>query len=344
MANIFDVAKKAGVSVKTVSRVMNHAPRVRESTRERVVAAMKELNYSPSHAARELRSRRSRSIGMLFGATESGFQARFHHAALRACDAAGYFLAGGFFDETAKDWDRQLSAFLARTRVQNMILIPPICGSTVLHKTLMDRGVSFVLISPTQHSPSAPSICIDDRRAAREITEHLIALGHRKIGHLSGAPDHISSELRIGGYEDAMQAIAAKEGRSDWNCSEWIKRGFFAFERAVEAAEEMLSSPDRPTAIFAANDEMASAVYFVASKLGLRIPEDLSVVGFDDVPIAQTIWPTLTTVAQPYDEMTRAAVEKLTEADGHETSSGALDVLTLGYEIKLRHSTAPPAS
>lgn len=339
MANIFDVAEKAGVSIKTVSRVMNDAHTVRESTRERVQAAMAELDYNPSHAARELRSGRSRSIGMLFGATESGFQARFHHAALRACDSAGYFLAGGFFDETDQNWDRQLSAFLARTRVQNMILIPPICGSEVLHKTLTDRKVSFVLISPTQQSPTAPSIRIDDRRAARDVTEHLLSLGHTKIGHLSGAPGHIASTLREQGFADAMQDAGTADRRDDW-----VQQGFFAFERALVAAEAMLSSPDRPTAIFAANDEMASAVYFVAAKLGLSVPQDLSVVGFDDVPIAQTIWPPLTTVAQPYEAMTKAAVVKLTKPDADGSKDGEVDVLTLDYELMLRQSTAPPAS
>ena len=339
MANIFDVAKKAGVSIKTVSRVMNEAASVRETTRERVRAAMAELDYNPSHAARELRSGRSRSIGMLFGATEGGFQARFHHSALRACDSAGYFLAGGFFDETADDWDRQLSAFLARTRVRNMILIPPICGSKDLHKMLIDKGVSFVLISPPQHTPDAPSICINDRGAAREVTEHLLSLGHRKIGHLSGAPGHIASEMREQGFADAIKAEASAEWRPDW-----VKQGHFAFKLALEAAEAMLSSPDRPTAIFAANDEMAAAVYFVANKLGLNVPKDLSVVGFDDVSIAQTIWPPLTTIAQPYEAMTQAAVNKLTATDEKASVSDKLDVLTLDYELKVRQSTAPPAA
>lgn len=337
MANIFDVAEKAGVSIKTVSRVMNDADTVRASTRERVQAAMAELDYNPSHAARELRSGRSRSIGMLFGATESGFQARFHHAALRACDSAGYFLAGGFFDETAQNWDRQLSAFLARTRVQNMILIPPICGSEVLHKTLTDRNVSFVLISPTRQAPNASSICIDDRQAARDVTEHLLSLGHRKIGHLSGAPGHVASNLREKGFEDAIKASPDGEWRPDW-----VRQGFFAFDRALEEAQAMLSSPDRPTAIFASNDEMASAVYFVAAKLGLSVPDDLSVVGFDDVPIATTIWPPLTTVAQPYEAMTKAAVVQLTRAKSASSDGRAPEVLTLDYELKIRQSTQPP--
>lgn len=339
MANIFDVAKKAGVSIKTVSRVMNNAESVRESTRERVREAMAELDYNPSHAARELRSGRSRSIGMLFGEPGSGFQARFHHAALRACDDAGYFLAGGLFDETADDWDKQLSAFIARTRVQNMILVPPLCDSHILHERLIERGVSFVLISPSKHIADAPSIGMDDFGASREITQHLLDLGHRRIGHLSGAPEHVASTLRQGGFEAAIAAHPDAELQP-----QCVRQGYFAFERALESAEQLLSSPDRPTAIYAANDEMAAAVYFTANRLGLRVPEDLSVVGFDDIPLATTMWPPLTTIAQPYEAMTEAAVGKLMEAVNKSSASAKSEVITLEHSLRVRQSTAAPNS
>lgn len=332
MANIFDVAKRAGVSIKTVSRVMNDQSAVRAATRDRVLKAMKELDYNPSHAARELRSGRSRSIGMLFGDPSSGFQSRFHHAALQACDEVGYFLAAGLFDERADDWDKQLSAFLARTRVKNMILVPPLCGSTVLHNQLIEHGVSFVLISPTHPVDGVPSISMDDFQAAQEITAHLLELGHRRIGHISGDADHIASKRRREGYQAALAAVpdAVLEDKL-------IQPGGFSFDEALGVAEAMLSGPNRPTAIFASNDEMAAAVYFVANRLDLRVPEDLSVVGFDDIPLARTIWPPLTTVAQPYEAMTREAVRKLAKAEG---KAGPVDV-TLGYELKIRQSTAP---
>lgn len=337
MANIFDVAEKAGVSVKTVSRVMNNADAVRPATRERVTEAMKALDYNPSHAARELRSGRSRSIGMLFGDPGSGFQARFHHAALQACDEAGYFLAGGLFDEFADDWSKQLSAFLARTRVQNMILVPPLCGSAVLQQQLVERGVNFVLISPSRHIDNAPSICMDDYGAARELTDHLLELGHRRIGHIAGAPDHISSVLRRGGFEAAVSAHPEAEVQE-----RWIGQGFFTFDKALDVADTILSREDRPTAIFAANDEMAAAVYFSANRLGLRVPDDLSVVGFDDIAIAKTIWPPLTTVCQPYQEMTRVAVQKLVQPSDEDDRATRSEVITLDYQVILRESTCPP--
>ena len=337
MANIFDVAEKAGVSVKTVSRVMNSAEQVRKSTRERVQRAMLELDYNPSHAARELRSARSRSIGMLFGDPGSGFQSRFHHSALQACDEAGYFLAAGLLDESSPDWDRQLSAFLSRTRVRNMIVVPPLSGATALHERLIERGVSFVLVSPAQSSSTIPAVRMDDFAAAHEVTRHLLDLGHRRIGHISGAPDHVSSTLRQEGFVAAMLEHGGQEVRADW-----IRSGKFKFEPALEAAEELLMSKDRPTAIFASNDEMAAAVYFTASRLGLRVPQDLSVVGFDDVAIARTIWPTLTTIAQPYDAMSRAAVNYFAAREAGENDRPDADVVTLDYEFKIRNSTAAP--
>jgi len=339
MANIFDVAEKAGVSVKTVSRVMNNAEKVRESTRERVEQAMAELDYSPSHAARELRSARSRSIGMLFGDPGSGFQARFHHSALKACDKVGYFLAGGLFDETSPDWDRQLSAFLARTRVRNMILVPPLSGASALHERLEERGVAYVLVSPARSTSQAPAVRMDDFAAAQEVTRHLLKLGHRRIGHISGAPDHVSSTLRQEGFVAALREQEGAEIRADW-----IRCGMFAFEHTLKAAEDLLGSADRPTAIFASNDEMAAAVYFTANRLGLRVPQDLSVVGFDDVAIARTIWPTLTTIAQPYDAMSEAAVNYLVDLDSGKGGAAASRTITLDYEFKIRKSTAAPAS
>lgn len=337
MANIFDVAEKAGVSVKTVSRVMNEASKVRETTRERVEKAMAELDYNPSHAARELRSARSRSIGMLFGDPGSGFQARFHHAALAACDKAGYFLAAGLFDETSTDWDRQLSAFLARTRVKNMILVPPLSGVDALHRRLEERGVSYVLVSPSHTDGHAPAVGMDDYAAAHEVTRHLLGLGHRKIGHISGARDHISSTLRQQGFEDALREAGEGLLRPDW-----VRCGKFAFSHALKAAEDLLSAADRPTAIFASNDEMAAAVYFTANRLGLRVPEDLSVVGFDDVAIATTIWPTLTTIAQPFEAMSEAAVQHLAAMERGDEPGADGKVFKLSYEFKIRNSTSAP--
>lgn len=336
MATIFDVADLAGVSIKTVSRVLNGSSSVRAATSERVRAAMAELDYRPSTAARELRKGKSSAIGMLFGDPSSGFQSRLHHAALQACNDAGYFLTAGLFREEEDNWDEQLSEFLTRTSIEKMILVPPLCGSSALHDRLIEHGTSFVLISPSRTVPVAHAVCMDDRRAAREVTEHLLSLGHRRIAHITGPSDHAATRLRREGFEAALAAVEGGVVREDW-----IQPGLFRFKPALECARQILSGPDRPTAIFAANDEMAAAVCFAANSLGLRVPDDLSVVGFDDVAIATTMWPPLTTVAQPYAQMASESVRLLTQVGAPGESGAAAEKVTIDHALKLRQSTAP---
>ncbi|MCR9129901.1 MAG: LacI family DNA-binding transcriptional regulator [Alphaproteobacteria bacterium] len=339
MATIIDVAQQAGVSVKTVSRVLNNESNVREKTAERVRAAMKALDYTPSTAARELRSGRSRSIGMLFSDPSSGFQARLHHAALTACSDAGYFLAAGIFDETAENWRRQLAEFLARTRVDNMVLVPPLCDSDDLLQELVDHEVATVLISPSHAPEGAHVVRMDDYGAAREITDHLLALGHTRLGHLTGPKGHVASADRERGFLDAIRADGRAQVREDW-----IRPGLFRFKEAVAAAESMLGGVDRPTAIFAANDETAAAVCFAAGRMGLRVPDDLSVAGFDDAPIATTVWPPLTTIAQPFDAMAEAMVTLIGETPLQGEARWCGKTLTLPHALRPRASTSAPAS
>lgn len=337
MATIIDVARRAGVSIKTVSRVLNNAANVREQTAERVREAMRSLNYTPSSAARELRSGRSRSIGMLFSDPSSGFQATLHHAALAACAEGGYFLAAGLFDEDSSDWRAQLSEFLARTRVESLVLAPPLCGDDDLHQELADHDVACVVISPSKPVPSAHSVRMDDYQAAYELTEHLLGLGHKRLGHISGPSDHIVSGQRQQGFVDAIAAQPDAEVVEDG-----ILPGRFRFLEAIASAERLLDRPNPPTAVFAANDETAAAVCFVAGRLGLRVPDDLSVAGFDDVPIAKTVYPPLTTVAQPFDAMAHEMVRLITEALQDRDTPFTPQMRTLDHALIIRESTGAP--
>lgn len=337
MATIIDVANRAGVSIKTVSRVMNNANNVRANTAERVRDAIRELNYQPSTAARELRSGRSRFIGMLFSDPSSGFQAKLHHAALEACSQAGYFLAAGLFDESSPDWSQQFKDFQRRTRSDNVVLVPPLCDSKELQQELSSHEIAAVVISPSASFADAHTVRMDDYGAAREITQHLLDLGHTRLGHLTGPVGHTASVQRRAGFEDAIKDHPSAEVREDW-----IKPGQFRFKEAVASAEAMLSGSDRPTAIFAANDDTAAAVCFTAARLGLRVPDDLSVAGFDDVPIATTMWPPLTTIAQPFDAMAKAMVELISETPTGPGQSWEPRTMTIGHELKVRASTAPP--
>ncbi len=339
MATIIDVANRAGVSIKTVSRVMNNAKNVRASTADRVHQAIRELNYEPSTAARELRSGRSRFIGMLFSDPSSGFQAKLHHAALQACSDAGYFLAAGLFDETAPDWRQQFADFQRRTRAESVVLVPPLCDSEDLQQELADHNIIAVNIAPSQPYDHAHTVRMDDHGAAVEITQHLLDLGHTRLGHLSGPAGHTASVQRRAGFEEAIAAHPSAQLREDW-----ILPGQFKFKEAVASAEIMLKSDDRPTAIFAANDETAAAVCFAANRLGLRVPDDLSVVGFDDVPMATTLWPPLTTIAQPFDAMAQAVVELISNTPVEPGQSWSPQTLTLDHKLQVRESTAKPAN
>ena len=337
MATIVDVAKKAGVSIKTVSRVMNNEANVREATRQRVCAAMESLDYSPSNAARQMRTGRSPAIGMLYSDPSSSYQSRLNHAMMQACSDAGRYLVVGLFDETQADWRAQMDEFLERTRVESMILVPPMCDSSVLQDTLATAGVRFVLLSPAQAAEGAASVSMNDRQAAREITQYLLSLGHTRIGHIAGHPAHIASLLRRQGYEEAMtEAGLAKPDAS------LLREGRFDFRAALDAARSLLTGDAPPTALFVANDDMAAAVYMAAGSLGLSIPGDLSVAGFDDVPIARTLWPSLTTVAQPLDAMAAACVRILTGGAPALRGAARSETYIARHDTVIRDSCAPP--
>lgn len=333
MATITEVARHAGVSIKTVSRVMNNYEHISTKMRDKVRASMKELNYAPSSIARQMRMGDHLSIGMLYGDPSSGYQARLNHAMLRACSDAQRYLAVELFDEESSEWRKQVEAFLDRTHVKNIVLVPPMCDSSDLHTLLKERDVRFVLISPSRPVSEASSIAMDDRLAAMEMTQHLIDLGHKRIGHISGDIGHVATLLRQQGYEEAL--IKAKLGRPD---ADMIESGRFNFKQALDCADRMLTAKNRPTAIFAANDEMAAAVVMVANRLGLNVPNDLSVAGFDNTPISQTIWPELTTISQPFIEIAKEAVRF---SDHHPSEAhGVSATRVLPHKLLIRESTA----
>lgn len=335
MPTILEVAKHAGVSTKTVSRVMNNYEHISDKTRTTVERAIAELSFAPKKVVQQRRMSESLSIGMLYSDPSSGYQARLNHAVLKACSDAHRYLAVELFDEKANDWRHQVEAFLDRTGVRNMILVPPMCDSSELHDLLRERGVRHVLVSPSRPVSGDISIVMDDFLASKEITHHIIDLGHSRIGHISGHPDHVATILRRQGFEEAMKkaGLANRENM-------FIGSGRFRFRAALECAEKMLSSEHRPTAIFAANDEMASAVVMAANRLGLHVPEDLSVAGFDDAPIASVMWPDLTTVAQPFEQIGAAAVNAFRKSPPGSTEIS--ETLVLPHALIVRSSTARP--
>ncbi|ESQ79509.1 LacI family DNA-binding transcriptional regulator [Asticcacaulis sp. YBE204] len=335
MTTIYDVSRLAGVSAKTVSRVLNEPDKVKTVTREQVLSAMKELDYSPNASARQLRLGGFTSLGLLLEDPSSGYQSRFHQALLTACMEAGKHITVELFEGVKPDWKARVDRFLTEGRVRDLILLPTLCDFTPLKAHLRDRDARAVLIAPSVFDPYFPSVVMDDRAAARQIIEHLFSLGHTRIGHISGHADHSASILRRQGILEAYDAAGRPRPGAELFAS-----GDFQFRKGIAAAESLLSLPEPPTAIFAANDETAAAVSMVAHKRGLSIPEHLSVVGFDDAPIASAVWPPLTTIAQPYLDMSRRVVQ-IVDAWDASFSGGTASTYLTKHELIVRESTGP---
>lgn len=333
---IKDVAQRAGVSPKTVSRVINDEAHVRPEVRAAVMRVVAELDYRPNAFARGLSSARSFLIGLFFDDPASGYAGDIQRGALARCRALSHHLLVEQIDRTQPNWMAQLEATLREVRLSGAILTPPICDWPELIDMFERSGVAVVRIAPGEALDRTPQVRMDDRRAAREMTEKLIALGHRDIGFIMGNPTHNASVRRWQGFCDATAAVGITVP------TRRVLQGDFSFRSGLSAAEAMLGGTDLPTAVFASNDEMALAVLVVAMRHGIAVPAALSVVGFDDAAIARMAWPQLTTVRQPNVEMAAAAVDILIgpAATGGDGKAACVE---LPYEIIDRPSWGPVA-
>ncbi|MGK6318301.1 LacI family DNA-binding transcriptional regulator [Sphingomonas sp. DT-204] len=332
---IKDVAARAGVSAKTVSRVINGEPHVRAEVREAVMKIVEELDYRPNAFARGLSSSRSFLLGLFIEEVASGYAADIQRGAVERCRALGYHLVIETVEAGQQDWLKELPAILHTLRLQGVILAPPLCDWPELLDMLEAHAVPIVRIAPRETPERTPLVRMNDRAAARELAERLIALGHRDIAFIKGNPTHSAATERWLGFSDVVAAagLAVRP--------EWIVDGDFTFRSGVEAAERILAV-ECPTAVFASNDEMALGVLVSAMRHRIEVPEALSVVGFDDTPIARMAWPQLTTIRQPNPEMAAAAVDLLVGPPSGRPSAETASV-ELPYSLVLRDSLSPPA-
>ena len=335
-ATLDDVAALAEVSAKTVSRVVNDESGVSADTRERVSRAIALLDYKPNLSARVLAGDRSYLIG-LFCDRPGGYLTDFQAGAAERCRESGYHLMVEPWDRDSSQLNRQMTGLLHQLRLDGVILLPPLSDDRLICNTLRDAGIPMVRIAPREAASDSPSIGIDDYAAARRVTAHLLELGHRRVGFVLGRPGHGATEKRHRGFLDEMQARGVPVDAA------LVGTGNFLFSDGVACAERMLADPDPPTAVFASNDDTAAAVMSVAHRLGLDLPADLSVVGFDDAPIASMIWPLLTTVRQPVSAMARLAAQMIIEHSPRRLGwPTPLPGGVLGFELVIRQSTAPP--
>ena len=334
-ATIEDVARRAGLSIKTVSRVLNGEPNVRPQTRERVLTAAREFDYQPNVSARRLASKRSFVIGLLYDNPDSEYVMAIQEGALGVCRTRDYHLLIYPCRVLAPSLVDEALSLHRRSTVDGLILTQPVSDFPPLIDALIEAGVVFVRISQREVAGDSPWVSVDDEQAACRMTDHLISLGHSRIGFIMGHPDHGSSHDRLRGFRASLLANGLAPDLAP------IEQGRYTFDSGYACAQRLLAMDPRPTAIFASDDHMAMGVLTAAYERKLAIPGDLSVCGFDDTPMARYVWPPLTTARQPVTEVARVASECLLDRlQGREAGPTRY---TLQSHLVLRGSTAPPS-
>ncbi|MCB0170570.1 MAG: LacI family DNA-binding transcriptional regulator [Anaerolineae bacterium] len=301
---IFDVAAAAGVSVSTVSRVLNNKDDVAAETYDEVQRVIAELGYASSLAARSMRSRTTNAIGLIVAKLNDPFNIEVMKGVDRAIIDFGYdlliYTSGHHATGSGTAWERDYVARLNGSLTDGIIIVTPTTANLPL-------AFPLVTVDPPVEDSSLPSVITTNREGALSVMEYLINLGHRRIGFIGGRSDLQSAIRRRQGYEDGLQRAGLPV------IPELIQIGDYTRKTGYECAKQFLNLPDPPTAIFAANDESAFGVVEAASESGLRIPEDLSIVGFDNIPQTAHTNPPLTTVAQFIDQMGYVATKMLIE-------------------------------
>jgi LacI family transcriptional regulator len=340
VTTIEDVARAAGVSAMTVSRVINHGKNVRETTRDAVLEAIERLNYSPNTAARSLAAGQAAHIGLLYANPSAAYLAQFLIGALHAARSAGVHLVIESCESEDADEQAEVTRRFATSDVEGVILPPPLSESEPIMAELESMGIPIVTVAKGAPKEHDLNVRIDDHAAALEMTRYLLDLGHRNIGFIKGHPNHIASHDRYRGFCDALAEVGIDAGASP------VEQGYFSYRSGLTAGERLLARSDRPTAIFASNDDMAAATVSVAHRLGLNVPDDVSVVGFDDTALATSVWPELTTVKQPISAMAEAALE-LMIADLRSHVNGTPRKFTervLSHAMIIRESSGAPSA
>jgi len=334
-ATISDVAEAAGVSIKTVSRVFNEEPNVREETRKRVLQIVAELDYHPNIAARSLAGRKSFLIGLLYDNPCANYILGLQSGSLDRLRGDKWRLLVVPCEDSGQ-LNGKIVSMVRSAGVGGVILTSPICDNADIVNELIAARIPLVRIAPADNvgiNAVTPSVGMDDRSAAAEITRHLIDLGHRRIAIILGDPTHSSNNERRAGFRLALAEAGLEMDPA------LVGQGLYTFETGLEAARELLDRPDRPTAIFAQNDDMAAGAIVAAGELGIAVPAELSVVGFDDSQIASTVWPRITTIRQPIRAMAQAATDALVRI--LEGSHRPPEHRVMPYELVIRGSSGP---
>jgi LacI family transcriptional regulator len=327
---ITDVSREAGVSIKTVSRVLNNERYVGSETRARVQAAVAALNFRPNAAARSLAGRRSFQIALICDNPSPYYVYDMQSGIRDRCVAAGVRMIAQPYDRGSPTLLDDIESLVDAINVDGLILTPPVTDYPAVLALLAKRGVRFVRVSPGGDLDLTPSTFIDNAGAAQAMTAHLIGLGHARIGFVRGHADFATSGQRFEGYRTALAAAGIAFDAA------LVREGSYDFASGSRAADALLDLSAPPSAIFASSDDMAAGVLAAAHRRGMRVPEQLSVAGFDDTTLAGVVWPPLTTIRQPTRDMGYAAADLLLSdaSDTHERRE-------LRFELIVRDSSGP---
>lgn len=332
---INDVARLAGVSKKTVSRVINRSPLLNADTRAKVEAVIADLGYVPNSQARALALRRNFLIGLIHDNPNAQTVMHVQTGVLEAIRDTEFELIVRPIDRGSSTMLADVRNFLERQRLYGVLILPPVSENEMLAELCREVGCRYVRMGSVALDKPEHMVASNDAEVVTEAINHLISLGHRRIGLIAGPHGFRSARERRKGFEDALSAAGIRLPRS------LIAEGNYTFETGLAAADRLLDLSPRPTAIFASNDEMGAGVLHAARKRGMTVPDDLSIIGFDDTAISAHIWPPMTTVHWPIISMARSAALKLLAdffGDNLATEEPSLFPSTLIH----RASVAPP--
>lgn len=331
---IKDVAKAANVSVATVSRALNGHQNVAEPVRERVIAVAAELRYSPHHAARSLSSRRTQTVGVVLPDLHGEFFSELMRGIDQVARTCGQHLLVSSYHGNPEEQGAALRAM--RGRVDGLLLMSPYVHDADFLARNVDASLPLVLMNAAQSGGQA-SIGIDNYGGARAMVAHLVAAGHRRIAFISGPEDNDDARERLRGYRDGL--AAAGEAFLPWELP-----GQFDEDSGHRAGQALLALDDRPDAVFAANDMMAIGCLYALGRAGVRTPADIAVVGFDDIPLARYVHPSLTTMRVDIAELGASALKALLEIEVSGHASTAAVAVLLEPAIVIRDSSGAAAS
>jgi len=329
---IVDVAQEADVSYATVSRVINNGAHVRPEKRERVLRAMAKLGFTVNQQARSLRAGRSQVIGLLVHDLGTSYIGEIIRGIEAELSAASYDLML-YTTHRRKTKEATYVSAITRGMADGLLLVLPRNPEAYL-ESLRQRRFPYVLVDHQGIDETGPAVGATNFQGAYDATQHLLSLGHRRIGFITGQMEMGCSRDRLAGYRAALLAAGIPPD------PQWVREGDFFQPDGFAGAQALLALPQPPSAIFASNDFSAFGVMEAVRDAGKRLPDDMSIVGFDDIPQAAQVNPTLTTVRQPLEQMGRTAARMLLEIIGNEARPAAR--VELPTELIVRASTRPP--